>query len=114
MGTTTHVHGGQAPRGGGAPWDLVVDITLAVWRSGSYTVSLTPRPGCLAEIRSAAEEAARVLGVVPHVEFSGPVDSADPVVVVSVTFVDPAGRAVRRAQDGLGALLRSVRRTHAA
>jgi hypothetical protein len=60
----------------------------------------------IGSLRRAAADAARTVGTRALIssQFAG-----GDATIVTVTFVDPDDRDVRRAQDGLAALFRSVR-----
>jgi hypothetical protein len=86
----------------------VVEIALAIWQTGSYVTRVgAGATDDLAALRRAADQAARLLGARALVDVSRPYDSGG--CTAAVTFADPDGRGLRRAQDGLGRLRRSVR-----
>ena len=89
-------------------WDLAADIVVDVWRTGSYVASVWHLER-LADLGAAAQRAAQALGAVARFDVSNSL-GAGPTVVVRISFVDPGGVALRRAQEGLASLLASVRR----
>ena len=89
-------------------WDLTADIVMDVWRTGSYVASVWHLER-LADLGVAAQRAAQAFGTIARFDVSNSL-GAGPTVVVRISFVDPGGVALRRAQEGLAALLCSVRR----
>jgi len=95
--------------GGDRQWDLAIDIASELWLYGEYVAELDPLPAQrLVDIRWAALEAGRLLGARAKVRVTETRRKPDPRVTVSVRYVDPNGRSLQRAQEGLDALLRSV------
>ena len=88
-------------------WDLVADIILDVWRTGSYVASVWHLER-LTDLGVAAQRAAQSVGTVARFDVSNSL-GAGPTVVVRISFVDPGGMAMLRVQGGLTALLSSVR-----
>jgi methyl coenzyme M reductase gamma subunit len=90
-------------------WDLVVEIAAKLWIDGVYVARLDPSPTQrYVDLQWAGRQAGRVLGgraVVTIRDARGPEDSK---VTVTVTFVDPDGRSLQRAEEGLENLLRKV------
>jgi hypothetical protein len=102
------IHDGSRP-GGDPQWDLAIDIAADLWLYGEYVVEVKPYPvQQVVDIHWAALQAGRVLGAQAKVQVGERSRTTDPLVTVSVTFVDPDGRGLERAQKGLDALLRSV------
>jgi hypothetical protein len=90
-------------------WDLALEIAGKLWLYGDYVVEVAPAPTQhLVDLQWAAHQAGRILGVKTIINISS-AGAKHPTVAVSISFVDPEGRDLRRAQDGLDALLRSVR-----
>ena len=102
-----HVRAGQRERAA-QRWDLAADIVMDIWRTGSYVASVWHLER-LGDLGAAAQRAAQAFGTVARFDVSNSL-GAGPTVVVRITFVDPGGVALRRAQGGLAALLCSVRR----
>lgn len=100
---------GAPQRGSGLRWDLVVDIALDVWRTGSHLVSVWEL-GDLRDVRAAATQAARLVGAVAHLEELSSGDRSAPPELVRICFADPDGTAWRCALERLDALHRAVRR----
>lgn len=95
--------------GGDRQWDLAIDIASELWLYGEYAVELDPLPAQrLVDVRWAALEAGRLLGARAVIRVTETRPMPDPRVTVSVRYVDPSGRSLQRAQEGLDALLRSV------
>lgn len=91
-------------------WDLTLEIASKLWFYGEYVFDMDPLPSQrLVNVRWAALQAGRLLGVRAEVDVTGPFSSTDPTVTVTVTFADPGGRGRARAHEGFEALLRSVR-----
>lgn len=104
------IHGTIEP-GGDRQWDLAIDIASELWLYGEYVVELDPLPAQrLVDIRWAALEAGHLLGARAEIRVTQTRREPDPRVTVSVRFVDPHGRSLQRAQEGLDALLRSVQK----
>jgi hypothetical protein len=100
---------GALQRDRGVTWHLVSDIVLDVGRTGSYVAGLWDLDR-LVHLRSAARQAARILGASARLEVSGPPGGDRTPVVVRISFVASDPGPLRRAQSGLAALLASVRR----
>jgi len=102
---------GRANHTAGDPyWNMVLEFAGKLWLYGEHVVEIDPRPTQrLVDLQWAARQAGRIIGVRTKLDI-GPFAQSDPTVTVTITYVDPDGRALIRAQDGLDALLRSVRR----
>jgi hypothetical protein len=95
--------------GGDRQWDLAIDIASELWLYGEYVVEMDPLPAQrLVDVQWAALEAGHLLGARATIRVTETRRKPDPRVTVRVTFVDPNGRGLQRAQEGLDALLRSV------
>ena len=95
--------------GGDRHWDLTLDIASELWLYGEYVVELDPLPAQrLVDIRWAALQAGHLLGARAKIHITETRSVPDRRVTVRIRFVDPNGRSLRRAQEGLDALLRSV------
>lgn len=91
-------------------WDLALEIASALWLHGECVLLVDPHPRqSLVDVRWAALQAGRLLGVRAKVNVAEPDGSGLPLLTATITFVDPGGRGRTRAQEGLEALLRSVR-----
>lgn len=91
-------------------WDLTLEIASALWFRGECVLLVDPHPlQQLVDVRWAALQAGRLLGVRAKVEVSEPASARCPIVTATITFDDLDGRGRTRAQAGLEALLRSVR-----
>jgi len=94
-------------------WDRVVEIASKLWIDGEYVVHLDrPPTQRLVDLQWAAHQAGRVLGGRAKVETSSSRGSDDPIVTVTVTYVDSDGRGLQRAEEGLETLLRHVIADH--
>jgi hypothetical protein len=94
-------------------WDHVVEIASKLWIDGVYVVELDPCPTQrFVDLQWAAHQAGRVLGGRAQIETSGARGPEDPTVTVTVRYVDPDGRGLLRAEEGLEKLLRQVRAQH--
>jgi hypothetical protein len=90
-------------------WDLALAIAGKLWLYGEYVVDVDPSPTQrLVDLQWAAYQAGRIIGVKTTLDVTT-LSGADPRVRVGITLVDEDGRGLIRAQDGLDALLRSVR-----
>ena len=102
------VHDNGEP-GGDRRWDLAIDIASELWLYGEYVVELDPLPAQrLVDVRWAALVAGRLLGARAEFRVTEVRREPDPLVRVTVRYVDANGRSLERAQEGLDALLRSV------
>lgn len=91
-------------------WDLALEIASALWLHGECVLYVDPHPiQPLVDVRWAAMQAGRLLGVRAEVEVAEPGSVALPMLRATITFSDPSGRGRVRAQEGLEALLRRVR-----
>jgi len=94
-------------------WDRVVEIASKLWIDGIYVAELDPCPTQrFVDLQWAAHQAGRVLGGRARIETSGPRGPRDPTVTVTVRYVDPDGRGLQRAEEGLEKLLRLVLADH--
>jgi hypothetical protein len=88
-------------------WDQVIEIAAKLWIDGVYVAQLDPSPTQrFVDLQWAARQAGRILGgrtAVHTSDAGGPEDST-----VTVTYVDPDGRGLQRAEEGLEKLLRKV------
>jgi len=101
-------HDGSRPSGD-PHWDLAIDIAADLWLYGEYVVEMESFPTQrLVDVQWAALQAGRLLGAQAKIDVSEQSCTTEPRVTVTVTFVDPNGRGLERAQKGLDALLRSV------
>jgi hypothetical protein len=94
-------------------WDRVVEIASKLWIDGTYVVEVDRCPTqAFVDLLWAAHHAGRVLGGRAEVETSGGRGREDPTVTVTVRYVDPDGRGLLRAEEGLEKLLRRVLEEH--
>lgn len=94
-------------------WDRVVEIASKLWVDGEYVVQLDPCPTQrFVDLLWAAHQAGRVLGGRARVETSDARGPEDSTVTVTVKYLDPYGRGLQRAEEGLEELLRRVRADH--
>jgi hypothetical protein len=92
-------------------WDLAIDIASELWLRGEYVVELDPLPAQrLVDVQWAALQAGHLLGAEASICVTKH-RLLDPRVTVTVRYVDPTGRGLQRAQEGLDNLLRSVLET---
>ena len=90
-------------------WDRVIEIAAKLWVDGVFVASIDPSPTqAFVDLQWAAHQAGRVLGGRSKVRTSPPTGPEDPAIMVTVTFVDPDGRGLQRAEEGLERLLRKV------
>lgn len=90
-------------------WDLVLEIADQLWSYGEYSVVLEPVPTQgLVDVQWAGLQAGRIIGSPTDVEITRCAGGS--AVVVRVTYVDPDGLGMVRAQERLDALRRSVGR----
>jgi hypothetical protein len=86
-----------------------MDIVRALELSGRYEVGVdTGNAQRVVDIRWAAHQAGRLLGIKTKVILAGPVDTSDFTGTASVTSLDGDLAKQLRARQGLNALLRSV------
>jgi len=96
-------------------WDLVIEIAARLWVDGIYTVELVPVPTQrFVDVQWAARRAGRALGASARVHVGQPRGDRNGPVTVTVTYVDPEGRGLERAEAGLEALMRQVLEEEAA
>jgi hypothetical protein len=94
-------------------WSTALEIAGKLWLHGECVVEIDPRPTQrLVDLQWAAHQAGRIIGVRTKLEI-GPFGRTDPTVTVTITYEDPDGHSLIRAQDRLDALLRSVRQQQA-
>lgn len=90
-------------------WDRVIEIAAKLWVDGTYVVELDPSPTQrFVDLQWAARHAGRVLGGHATVHVGGARGPDDSTVTVTVTYVDPTGRGLDRAEEGLEKLMRMV------
>jgi hypothetical protein len=90
-------------------WDKVIEIAARLWVEGSYVVELETSPAQrFVDLQWAARQAGRVLGGVAKVHVSRPRGPDGRRVVLTVTYEDPTGRGLLRAEEGLEELMRMV------
>lgn len=90
-------------------WDRVIEIAAKLWIDGEYVTELDPLPTQrFVDLQWAARQAGRVLGGRTRVHVAPSRGPHAPTVAVTVTFVDPDGRGLQRAEEGLERLLRTV------
>ena len=90
-------------------WQLALEVADQLWFCGEYAVVTDRVPTQhLVDLQWAGYQAGRILGVRTEVEIA-PCGAGAPSVVVRVTYVDPDGCGLVRAQQRLDALRRSVR-----
>jgi hypothetical protein len=95
--------------GGDRRRDLAIEIASELWLYGEYVVELDPMPAQrFVDVRWAALEAGHLLGARAEIRVTEVRRKPDSLVRVSVRYIDPSGRSLKRAQDGLDSLLRSV------
>jgi hypothetical protein len=94
-------------------WDRVVEIASKLWIDGVYVVEADPsRTQRYVDLQWAAHQAGRVLGGRVKIETSGARGPDAPTITVTVTYVDPDGNSLQRAEEGLERLLRQVLADH--
>jgi hypothetical protein len=91
-------------------WALTIEIAAKMWIDGEYVTEIDPVPTQrYVDLRWAAHHAGRVLGGRSRIHTSKRHrDPLDPVLIVTVTYVDPTGRGFQQAEEGLEALLQLV------
>ncbi|RNM14034.1 hypothetical protein [Nocardioides pocheonensis] len=90
-------------------WDRVIEIAAKLWIDGQYVAEIDPSPAQhFVDLQWAAHQAGRVLGGRTRVHVGPSRGPADPTVTVTVTYVDPDGRSLQRAEEGLEKLMRTV------
>ena len=98
-----HRRGRQDPQ-----WDLTLEIAGKLWLYGEHVVEIDPTPTQRrVDLQWAARQAGRLLGVRTHLEI-GPTEGPSPALSMRITYVDPDGNGLVRAQDGLDSLVRAV------
>jgi hypothetical protein len=89
-------------------WTLTLEIAGKLWLYGEHVVEIDPAPTQRhVDLQWAARQAGRLLGVRTHLEIT-PAGDRSPVLVVRITYVDPDGDGLVKAQDGLDSLVRAV------
>ena len=102
---------GDGPKG--SRWELALEIAGKLWLYGEHVIETEPVPAQeYVDVQWAARQAGRLIGVRTELEIAP--TGHGPSVVVRITYSDPDGRGLIRAQDGLDALVRSVRDQQAA
>jgi hypothetical protein len=90
-------------------WDRVIEIAATLWVDGTYVTEIEPSPTQrFVDLQWAARQAGRVLGGRARVEIDDAGYPEEPCVTLTVTYVDAGGRDLRRAEEGLEALLRQA------
>lgn len=90
-------------------WDRVIEIAAKLWVDGVFVAEIDPSPTqAFVDLQWAAHQAGRVLGGRSNVQTRPARGPEDPHVTVAVTYVDPDGRGLERAEEGLEKLLRKV------
>jgi hypothetical protein len=99
----------NAGRSNDPQWDLAIEIAAKLWIDGQFVAELHPLPAQrLVDLQWAARQAGRVLGGRATVQTSHSRDAKDPTITVTVTYVDSTGQGLKRAEEGLEALMRQV------
>jgi hypothetical protein len=94
-------------------WDLVIEIAARLWIDGEYAVELPVSPTQpYVDLQWAARQAGRVLGGRSKVRIWPRRGFKDRRVVVKVTYVDPDGHGLERAEESLEELMRVVLEQH--
>jgi hypothetical protein len=94
-------------------WDLAIEIAAKLWIDGEFVTELHPLPTQrFIDLQWAARQAGRVLGGRATVRTSRPRGPRNPTITVTVTYVDPTGQGLKRAEEGLEALMRQVLEAH--
>ena len=89
-------------------WDLVLEIADQLWAYGEYAVVMEAVPiQRLVDVQWAGLQAGRIIGAPTEVEITR---CGGPAVIVRITYVDPDGLGLVRAQERLDDLRRSVGR----
>jgi hypothetical protein len=91
-------------------WALTIEIAAKLWIEGEYVteVDLVPTQRYV-DLRWAAHQAGRVLGGRSRIRTSKRQrHPLDPIVVMTVTYVDPTGHGFQQAEEGLETLMRLV------
>jgi hypothetical protein len=87
----------------------VLEIANELWSYGEYSVVMAPVPTQrLVDVQWSGLQAGRIIGTPTEVEITR--CGSGPAVLVRVTYVDPDGLGLVRAQERLDALRRSVSR----
>jgi len=90
-------------------WELVLEVADQLWSCGEYSAVIDPVPiQRLVDVQWAGLQAGRIIGAPTDVEITR--YAAGSAVIVRVTYDDPDGRGLIRAQHRLDALRRSVGR----
>jgi hypothetical protein len=89
-------------------WDLTLEIAGKLWLYGEHVLEIDAHPTQkVVDLQWAARQAGRLIGVRTHLDVSR-TGGTPPRLIVRVTYDDPDGQGLVRAQDGLDALVRSV------
>jgi hypothetical protein len=91
-------------------WALTIEIAAKLWIDGEYVTEVAPVPTQrYVDLRWAAHQAGRVLGGRSRIHTrKRQGHPPDPIVVVTVTYVDPTGQGFQQAEEGLETLMRLV------
>ena len=90
-------------------WDQVIEIAAKLWIDGVYVAELDPTPTQrYVDLQWAARQAGRVLGGRAKIQTSQARGPKDATVTVTVTYIDPDGKDLQRAEESLERLLRKV------
>jgi len=90
-------------------WDVVIEIAAKLWIDGEYVTEVPVLPTqSYVDLQWAARQAGRVLGGRSNVRTEPQRKRKDPTVAVTVTYVDADGCGLKRAEEGLEALMRQV------
>ncbi|HEX2893173.1 MAG TPA: hypothetical protein VHO29_04125 [Marmoricola sp.] len=91
-------------------WELTLEIAGKLWLYAEHAVEIDATPAQRSvDVQWAAYQAGRLIGVRTRVDIS----AANPDgsrLCVRITYVDPDGQGLVRAQDGLDSLVQAVRR----
>jgi hypothetical protein len=99
------------PRTPDPQWDLTLEIARALELEGSYEAAVEMSDAQrVVDIRWAAHQASRLLGVKTRVVLTPPVEKSDPLGTATVTSIHADSVERNRAQDGIRTLMRTVRR----
>ena len=94
-------------------WELTLEIAGRLWLYGEHVIEIDPVPAQeFVDVQWAARQAGRLIGVRTELDIAL-TGHGSSTVVVRITYSDPDGRGLIRAQDGLDALVRSVREQQA-
>jgi len=89
-------------------WDLTLEIAGKLWLYGEHVLEIDAHPAQkVVDLQWAARQAGRLIGVRTRLDVSR-TGEIPPRLIVRVTYDDPDGQGLVRAQDGLDALVRTV------